>query len=209
VSAKSTIDPEYLHLMGTISGPVERERGMDVRASSGTPDALSVISSKGDRNMKTGWMALIFTSMVAASGCSEAWSRSFVRTDPPAQGGGVSVGLVERQCDRRIDPNWSYADILGLDIQMRVTNSAGSALTFDPRRVRLLADGEARAPHRSDASETIPSGGSKTFTVHFLERDDNLACNVPMALAVDGAAAIGSSPIPLRPVSFLASNTDI
>jgi hypothetical protein len=159
--------------------------------------------------MKIDRIAFIFISMLAAGGCSEAWSRSFVRTDSPAQAGGVSVGLVERQCDRRIDPNWSYADILGLDIQMLVTNAAGSALTFDPGKVRLLADGEARAPHRSDASETIPSGGSKTFTVHFLERDDNLACNVPMALAVDGAAAIGSSPIPLRPVSFLASNTDI
>jgi hypothetical protein len=171
---------------------------------------LSVASSKGDRNMKIGQIALILTSMVTAGGCSEAWSRSFVRTDPPAQAGGVSVALVDRQCDRQIDPNWSaYADILGLDIQMRVTNSAGSALTFDPGKVRLLADGEARAPHRSDASETIASGGSKTFTVHFLERDDNLACNVPMALAVDGAAAIGSSPIPLRPVSFLATNTDI
>jgi hypothetical protein len=154
-------------------------------------------------------IGLALTLMMAAGGCSESWSRWFVRTDPPAEAGGVSVALVERQCDRDNDPNWSYADILGLDIQMRVTNSAGSAVTFDPGKVRLLADGEARAPHRADAPETIATGTSKTFTVHFLERDDNLACNIPMALAVDGAAAIGASPLPLRPVSFLASNADI
>jgi hypothetical protein len=154
-------------------------------------------------------LLLVLSLMVAAGGCDGAWSRSFVRTDPPAQAGGVSLALVERQCDRRIDPNWSYADILGLDIRMRVTNSAGSAVTFDPGKVRLLADGEARAPHRADASETIAAGTSKTFVVQFLERDDNLACNVPMALAIDGSAVLGSSPLPLRPVSFLASNADI
>ena len=160
--------------------------------------------------MKIVQIGLILTSVVAVGGCGESWSRAFVRTDPPAQAGGVSVALVERQCDRRIDPNWSsYADILGLDIQVRVTNSTGSALTFDPGKVRLFADGEARVPHRSDASETIPTGASRTFKVHFLERDDNLACNVPMALEVDGAAEIGSDRLPLRSISFLASTRDI
>jgi hypothetical protein len=165
---------------------------------------------ESEAHMTGGRIALILASLIAMGGCSEAWSRSFVRTDPPAQAGGVSVALVERQCDRRIDPDWSsYADILGLDIQMRVTNSAVSPMTFDPAKVRLLADGESRTPHRSDGAETIAVGTSKTFTVHFLERDDNLACNVPMALAIDGAAEIGSAPLPLRPLSFLASNTDI
>jgi hypothetical protein len=154
-------------------------------------------------------LGLVLTLTVAEGGCGESWSRSFVRTDPPAEAGGVSVALVDRQCDRDSDPNWSYADILGLDILMRVTNSAGSAVTFDPGKVRLLADGEARAPHRADGAETIAAGTSKTFAVHFLERDDNLACNVPMALAIDGSAAIGAFPLPLRPLSFLASNADI
>jgi len=170
---------------------------------------LPILGSKGDDNMTVRQIGLVLTLMVAAGGCGESWSRSFVRTDPPASAGGVSVALVERQCDRDNDPNWSYADILGLDILMRVTNSADSAVTFDPGKVRLLADGEARAPHRADAPETIATGTSKTFTVHFLERDDNLACNVPMALAIDGSAAIGASPLPLRPLSFLASNADI
>jgi hypothetical protein len=160
--------------------------------------------------MKLSRIALGLASVLAAGGCSEAWSHSFVRTDPPAAVDGVSVALVARQCDRQVDPNWqTYADVLGLDVDMRVTNAAGSAVTFDPAKVRLLADGRARAPHRSDSEETIPAGTSRTFTVHFLELDDNLACNVPMALAVAGAAEIGSLPVPLRPLNFLASRTDI
>lgn len=160
--------------------------------------------------MKLSQIGLVLASAATMVGCGEAWSHSFVRTDPPAQADGVSVALVERQCDRRIDPNWSsYADILGLDIRVQVANTSGAALTFDPKRVRLLADGEARAPHSSDGPATVPSGESKAFTVHFLERDDNLACNVPMALAVDGAVTIGTSRVPFAPVSFLASNADI
>jgi hypothetical protein len=160
--------------------------------------------------MKFNRVALALTSVLAAGGCSEAWSHSFVRTDPPAAVDGVSVALVARQCDRQADPNWqTYADVLGLDVDMRVINAAGSSVTFDPAKVRLLADGRARAPHRSDSVETIPAGGSKTFTVHFLEYDDNLACNVPMSLAIAGAAEIGSMPVPLRPLNFLASRTDI
>jgi hypothetical protein len=160
--------------------------------------------------MKLSRIALGLTSVLATGGCSEAWSHSFVRTDPPVAVDGVSVALVSRQCDRQVDPNWqTYADVLGLDVDMRVTNAAGSAVTFDPAKVRLLADGRARAPHRSDSEETIPAGASRTFTVHFLEHDDNLACNVPMALAVAGAAELGSMSVPLAPLNFLASRTDI
>src|ERR1700722_1790451 len=112
--------------------------------------------------MKFHRSALALASVLAAGGCSEAWSHSFVRTDSPVAADGVSVALVARQCDRQIYPNWqSYADILGLDVDMRVTNSAGAAVTFDPAKVRLLADGRARAPHRSDSAETVPAGESK------------------------------------------------
>jgi hypothetical protein len=160
--------------------------------------------------MKFRRIALGLASVLATGGCSEAWSHAFVRTDPPVAADGVSVALVARQCDRQIDPNWqSYADVLGLDVDMRVTNSAAEAVTFDPAKVRLLADGLARAPHRSDSAETLPAGASKVFTVHFLELDDNLACNVPMALAVAGAAQIGSTPVTLGPLNFLASRRDI
>ena len=160
--------------------------------------------------MKLSRIALGLTSVLATGGCSEAWSHSFVRTDPPVAVDGVSVALVSRQCDRQVDPNWqTYADVLGLDVDMRVTNAAGSSMTFDPAKVRLLADGRARAPHRADSAETVGAGESKVFTVHFLELDDNLACNVPMALAVAGAAQIGATPVPLEPLNFLASRRDI
>jgi hypothetical protein len=146
------------------------------------------------------------TSILAAAGCG---AQPFLRADPPVEADGVRVELVDQRCDREIDPNWSSADILGLQVRVKVTNSTANAIGFDPAKVRLLADGEARTPHKSDRSETVLAGGSKIFEVGFLERDDNLACNVPMALGVAGAATVGSSALPLRPISFLVSRYDI
>lgn len=117
--------------------------------------------------------------------------------------------MVGQSCDRQIDPNWSYADILGLDLQIRVSNSGPSRMTFDSSATRLLADGETRSPHRADGPKGIAAGESRTFTVHFLERDDNLACNVPMALTLGRAVAVGGVSVTLRPISFLASSNDV
>ena len=119
------------------------------------------------------------------------------------------MGLVDQKCDRENDPNWSNADILGLQVRVEVKNSTTDPMTFEPAKVRLLADGEARKPHASDHSALIPAGASKIFEVGFLERDENLACNVPMALSVADAATAGSSTLPLRPISFLVSRKDL
>jgi hypothetical protein len=151
-------------------------------------------------------IGFLLTSILAAAGCA---AHPFLRADAPVEAGGVRVGLVDQKCDREIDPNWSYADILGLEVRVQVTNATTSAISFDPAKARLLAAGEARKPHESDRSETVPAGGSKIFEIGFLERDDNLACNVPMALGVAGAATAGSSPLPLPPISFLVSRDDI
>lgn len=115
--------------------------------------------------------------------------------------------FVDQKCDRMIDPNWSYADILGLEVHVEVTNSTTDPMTFVPAKVRLLADGEARKPHKSDDSALIPAGASKIFKVTFLKRDDTLACNVPMALSVADAATTGSSTLPLRPNHFSSAAT--
>jgi hypothetical protein len=125
------------------------------------------------------------------------------------EAGGVRVGLVDQKCDREYDPNSSNADILGLQVRVEVRNSTTDPMTFEPAKVRLLADGEARKPHASDHSAIIPAGASKIFEVGFLETDENLACNVPMALSVADAATTGSTPLPLRPISFLVSRDDI
>jgi hypothetical protein len=155
--------------------------------------------------MKLGLTAM-FALAIATGGCAP---RAFVRTDGPVQSSGVSIALVHQSCDRQIDPNWSYADILGLDVQIRVANTGPSSLLFDPRAMTLLANGWAHSPHRADAPMIIAPGQLETFAVHFLERDDNLACNVPMALVIGSAATVNGLPVVLRPISFLASNKDV
>lgn len=57
-----------------------------------------------------------------------------------------------------IDRKWSYGDTLGLQVRVEVTNSTTDPITFDPAKVRLLADREARKPYRADRSGLIPSG---------------------------------------------------
>ena len=150
--------------------------------------------------------AIVAVQMFGLAGCA---TKPFVRTDGPVRGGGVSVALVGRRCDREIDPNWSSADLLGLDVEISVSNSGAAAVTFDPTHTALAAGGRSERPRRSDSAAAIPPGGSRTFVVHFLERNRELACNVPMALSLDGAVKLEGAPVTFQPISFLASNDDI
>jgi hypothetical protein len=144
--------------------------------------------------------------MVGLGGCA---SKAFVRTDGPVAERGVSISLVSQSCDREIDPNWSSADILGLDLRVRVSNGGESVVAFDPGKTALVAGGRSSPPRRGDAAAEVAPGNSQTFIIHFLQRDGTLACNVPMTLAFKGAVAIGETPVTFKAISFLASNDDL
>jgi hypothetical protein len=159
--------------------------------------------------MKAGFSmvaAILIAPLLELGGCA---SQPFVRAGEPAQSKAISIGLVGQSCDREIDPNWSSADILGLDLRVRVTNSGAAVLRFDPAETALLAAGRAHRPHRSDSAAAIPPGASRTFIVHFLERDAELACNIPMTLAIDRAVTAGGAAVTFAPISFLVSRQDI
>jgi hypothetical protein len=147
-----------------------------------------------------------FAIAVGLGGCAP---HPFARVAGPAQTREALVTLVGQSCSRENDPNWSSADILGLDLRIRVDNAGTSALAVDPRQVTLLAAGRAHRPRRADAAAAIPARGSRTMVVHFWERDGDLACNVPMALALGGSVTLAGSAVILAPISFLASNDDL
>ena len=157
---------------------------------------------KGHRSRTT--VALAVT--LGLSGCA---TRPFARVEGPARSRYASVTLVGQSCSRENDPNWSSADILGLDLRIRVHNAAASPLLVDPRQVTLWATGRSYRPRRADAADLIPPGASQTLVIHFWERDRDLGCNVPMALALDGSVTLAGSAVTLAPISFLASRDDL
>jgi hypothetical protein len=107
--------------------------------------------------MKLGRTTLLVISTVLGVGCA---AHPFVRADPPVEAEGVRVGLVDQKCDRMIDPNWSYADILGLQVRVEVTNSTTDPVTFEPSKVRLLADAEHLfRPARRRSSRSVSLSG--------------------------------------------------
>jgi len=167
--------------------------------------------------MKAGFsrVAAIFVAISVAilaappPALGEDASRRFVWADGPVQSQAISVALQGQSCDREIDPNWSYANILGLDVRISITNSGTAVATFDPAQTALSAFGRSHRPHRSDVAATMLPGASRTFVVYFLVRDDDLACNVPMALSFDRALGLDGVPVTVRPISFLASNDHI
>ncbi len=148
---------------------------------------------------------IAIVSLLELGGCA---TRPLARVSGPVQSRAISVALVGQSCDRENDPNWSYADILGLDLRIQVTNAGAAELRFDPAETALLAAGPPHRPHRSDSPAAIPPGASRTFVVHFLERDGNLACDIPMKLAIDRAVTAGGAAVTFEPISFLASNDD-
>ena len=147
--------------------------------------------------------------LVATLWMGSCATKPFARTEGPVRNQATSVALVGQSCDREIDPNWPRADVLGLDVRVRVANSGASVLTFDPARTVLSAAGQSYGPHRSDSASAIPLSASRTFVVHFLEREGDLACNVPMSLALDQAVTLSGTPVTFGPISFLASDDDI
>ena len=158
--------------------------------------------------MKVGFSnvaAIFMVALLELGGCA---TQPLARVSGPVQAQAISVALVGQSCDRENDPNWSSADILGLDLQIRVTNAGAAELRFDPAETALLADGQPYRPHRSDSPAAIPPGESGTFVVHFLERNGSLACDVPMKLAIDRAVTAGGAAVTFEPISFLASNDD-
>jgi hypothetical protein len=150
----------------------------------------------------------VFRTVVAlaiTSGFGGCVARPFARVEGPARSQVAEVELAGQTCGRENDPNWSHADILGLDLRIRVDNTGVTPLSFDPARVALLAAGQSYRPQRSDAADAIPPGASRTFVVHFWERNGDLACNVPMALAPDRAVTLEGTAVTFAPISFLAS----
>lgn len=147
----------------------------------------------------------VFLASAAAGGCATdglAWTRG------PGQVGNVSIAMVGQACDRENDPNWTFADILDLRLDLQVRNSGHTSVEFDPRGARLLVRGESHQVHRSDAAATVAPWASRTFSVRFLERDDRLSCNQPMALDLQGAMRIAGAAVRLAPVEFVAARDD-
>ena len=73
--------------------------------------------------------AMLIAPLLELGGCA---SQPLARAGGPAQAQAISVALVGQRCDRENDPNWSIADMLGLDLRIRVTNSGATELRFDP-----------------------------------------------------------------------------
>jgi hypothetical protein len=159
--------------------------------------------------MKVGFWkvaAILIAPLLELGGCA---TQPLARVSGPVQAQAISVALVGQSCDRENDPNWSDADILGLDLRIRVSNAGASVLRFAPAETALLAAGQSYRPSRSDSPAAVPPGASETFVVHFLERNGSLACDVPMTLAIDRAVTEGGATVTFEPISFLASNDDI
>jgi hypothetical protein len=133
---------------------------------------------------------------LVGAGCASAPT---ARVAGPSQDRGLSIALIGQRCDRENDPSWSVADILDLALRVAVANRSDAPVQFDPLALQLIAAGENRAPHRADDADLVMPGSTRVFEVRFLERDDRLACNVPMTLTLAGFA----------PIPFLASRDDI
>ena len=96
-------------------------------------------------------VAILVISAVLGVDCA---AHPFLRADPPVEARGVRVGLIDQRCDREMDPDWSGADILDLDVRVEVTNSTADTIAFEPANVRLLA--ALRPGNIPDGREELP-----------------------------------------------------
>jgi hypothetical protein len=99
------------------------------------------------------------------------------------------------------------SDVLGLKMAVQVTNSTSVPAEVIPANMRLNVDGDSTAPSSNETAVQIPPGSSKSISVEF-HRYGDARCSEPMTLSLEHAVQLGSRDLPMRPVSFVPSNSD-
>jgi hypothetical protein len=126
--------------------------------------------------------------------------RTFVRADPPATSGGVTVALAGQKCRRRVRHDQN--GLLDLYLEVNVSNAGPAPVTIVPASLSLVLRGDASLPHDSDAPSTLPPGASSRVRVHYIAWS-NARCNEPMSLSLAGAL-----PAPPAPLGFVPEASD-
>ena len=129
----------------------------------------------------------------------------FVRIDRPVEIRGVVVALVDQTCRDHSDSKPPYSDLLDLRLTIRGRNTGLANATFDLAGIRLIADGMTLTPHESTGAAIIRPGSSRDLDVHFVG-SGALACDKPMAIALNDALEVGSSGRSTHEIAFLAGN---
>ena len=150
----------------------------------------------------------VVLSLVGFGGCAD---RPFVRTDAPAASAGVTVALVGQKCGR--EAWYENYDVLDLDMVVRVTNTSPLPVEVIPAQMRLLARGNSATPRASrprweDSPVQLAPNATTDVDVHF-QRWGNAKCNQEMQLSVDGAMEMSGRSLAVRPLSFVASPSDV
>src|SRR5689334_8464188 len=124
---------------------------------------------------------------LATSGCLAS---SFVRTDGPAQAGGVTVALVDHRCS--MDEDYStYRTMLILGMRVSVRNDTPEPITVHPDQLRLMAQGLAAKPTFAPEARVVAPGATEYVRVEF-QRPGDLGCDAELSLALDGAIQHGT-----------------
>lgn len=152
-------------------------------------------------------VAAVF-SLIGFVGCAD---RPFVRADAPASSEGVTVALVGQKCGR--EAWYENYDVLDLDMVVRVTNASPLPVQVIPAQMRLLARGNSATPRASrpkweDSPVELAPNSTRDVNVHF-QRWGNAKCNEEMQLSVDRAMEMSGRDLALRPLSFVATPSDV
>jgi hypothetical protein len=78
---------------------------------------------------------------------------------------------------------------------------------FDRAGIRLIADGMTLTPRESMSTMIVRPGSSRDLDLHFME-GGALACDRPMAIALNDALDVGASGRSTRTIAFVARSSD-
>jgi hypothetical protein len=142
-------------------------------------------------------MAIVGLALVGVVGCAD---RPFLRADPPATKGGVTVSLVGQKCGRTAFEE-TYNELI-LDMVVQVRNGGTAPVEVEPAQMRLAMRGTTVMPVTGAASVVIAPETTSNIPVHF-ERAGNATCNEQMTLSLDRSVQVSGAALTLQPLSFV------
>lgn len=143
------------------------------------------------------WLCVI---CLATAGCQTPPARS----SGPTESEGVQMAIVSQHCDDSDEPDWQGFEAVELRMRIAVTNRGKGSVGFDPDRVRLIApDTVTPNPVAADSVMVVAPGETKVAAVRFMNRG-SIKCKEEMKLDPSDSLFVGTKPVPLRPIAFVA-----
>jgi hypothetical protein len=131
-------------------------------------------------------------SMLVLAGCvhHENIRDDKIRAMGPVKCGDISVAIVAQTCGSPSEHAVGQSGNAGVHVRLHVVNEGNTAVTIDPRQIRLIDDAGTTAPGGPPSARLLGGGDAMELDLDFVGKR-TLPCTQASAVSLKNAIAIG------------------